>query len=47
LEQLRFLENGVPIRCVEVEAPGQVFWELNNPVDTPRVEAALKNLGVE
>lgn len=47
LEQLRFLENGVPIRCVEVEAPGQVFWELNNPVDTPRIEAALKDLGVE
>jgi len=47
LEQLRFLENGVPIRCVEVEAPGQVFWELNNPVDTPRIETALKNLGVE
>lgn len=47
LEQLRFLENGVPIQCVEVEAPGRVFWELNNPVDTPRVEAALKKLGVE
>ena len=47
LEQLRFLENGVPIRCVKVEAPGQVFWELNNPIDTPRIEEALKDLGVE
>lgn len=47
LEQLRFLENGVPIRCVEVEAPGRVFWELNNPVDVPRIEAALVELGVE
>jgi len=47
LEQLRFLENNVPIRCVEVEAPGRVFWELNNPNDTPRVEAALAKLGVE
>lgn len=47
LEQLRFLENGVPVRCVEVEAPGRVFWELNNPVDTPRIEAALSKLGVE
>ena len=47
LEQLRFLENGVPISCVEVEAPGRVFWELNNPIDTPRVEAALAKLGVE
>jgi len=41
LEQLRFLENGRPILCVEVTAPGRVFWELNNPVDVPRIEAAL------
>ncbi|MCL4158266.1 UNVERIFIED_CONTAM: hypothetical protein GTU68_053916 [Idotea baltica] len=47
LEQLRFLENGTPVQCVEVEAPGRVFWELNNPVDTPRVEAALAKLGVD
>lgn len=47
LEQLRFLENGVPISCVEVEAPGRVFWELNNPVDTARIEAALAEIGME
>lgn len=47
LEQLRFLENGASVQCVEVEAPGRVFWELNNPVDTPRIEAALAKLGVE
>lgn len=41
LEQLRFLENGAEILCVEVEARGAVFWELNNPEDTPRIEAAL------
>ena len=41
LEQLRFLENGHPILCVEVSAPGRVFWELNNPVDVTRIEAAL------
>jgi 3-deoxy-manno-octulosonate cytidylyltransferase (CMP-KDO synthetase) len=41
LEQLRFLENGRPILCVEVSAPGRVFWELNNPVDVARIEAAL------
>ncbi len=41
LEQLRFLENGRPILCVEVTAPGRVFWELNNPVDVARIEAAL------
>jgi 3-deoxy-manno-octulosonate cytidylyltransferase (CMP-KDO synthetase) len=41
LEQLRFLENGLGIACVEVEARGRVFWELNNPEDVPRIEAAL------
>ena len=44
LEQLRFLENGYPIRCVEVDAKGQVFWELNNPEDIPRIETALRDL---
>lgn len=42
LEQLRFLENGHKVRCVEVEANGRVFWELNNPEDVPRIEAVLK-----
>ncbi len=46
LEQLRFLENGVPVRCVEVEARGRVFWELNNPVDVDRVERALSRAGI-
>lgn len=41
LEQLRFLENGAEILCVEVEARGAVFWELNNPEDVARIEAAL------
>lgn len=41
LEQLRFLYNRIPVRCVEVEARGQVFWEVNHPGDVPRVEAAL------
>lgn len=45
LEQLRFMENGEPVTCVEVEAKGAVFWELNNPSDTPRVEAALARAG--
>lgn len=47
LEQLRFLENGVPVTCVEVEARGRVFWELNNPVDVARVEAVLAQEGTE
>lgn len=44
LEQLRFLEHGYTVRCVEVEARDRVFWELNNPEDIPRIEAALKDL---
>ncbi|MAV46936.1 MAG: 3-deoxy-manno-octulosonate cytidylyltransferase [Alphaproteobacteria bacterium TMED89] len=41
LEQLRFLVNGTNIACVMVENEGRVFWELNNPEDVPRIEAAL------
>jgi 3-deoxy-manno-octulosonate cytidylyltransferase (CMP-KDO synthetase) len=44
LEQLRFLENGAAVACVEVDARGRLFWELNNPEDIPRIEAALKEL---
>jgi 3-deoxy-manno-octulosonate cytidylyltransferase (CMP-KDO synthetase) len=46
LEQLRFLENGMPVLCVEVEARGRSFWELNNPEDVPRIEAMLARMGV-
>ncbi|MCF6304088.1 MAG: 3-deoxy-manno-octulosonate cytidylyltransferase [Rhodobacteraceae bacterium] len=46
LEQLRFLENGAKIKCVEVQAKNRVFWEVNNPVDVERVEAALAQMGV-
>ncbi len=41
LEQLRFLENGAKVACVEVDARGRVFWELNNPADVTRIEAVL------
>ena len=41
LEQLRFLENGERVACVEVDARGRVFWELNNPVDVARIESVL------
>jgi len=41
LEQLRFLEQGQPVLCVEVNARGHMFWELNNPVDVARIEAVL------
>ena len=42
LEQLRFLYNAMPVRCVPVEARGRVFWELNNPEDVARIEKVLK-----
>ena len=41
LEQLRFLENGRVMKCVEVDAKGRMFWELNNPEDISRIEGAL------
>jgi 3-deoxy-manno-octulosonate cytidylyltransferase (CMP-KDO synthetase) len=45
LEQLRVLENGGAIRVVEVDAQGRPFWEINNPQDVARVEAALAQHG--
>ncbi len=41
LEQLRFLYNGMPVKCVEVDAKGRLFWELNNPEDVARIEKVL------
>ena len=46
LEQLRFLENGIPVRCVEVEARGRAFWELNNPSDIPLIEDIMAREGI-
>ena len=46
LEQLRFLERGVEMLCVEVAARGRQFWELNNPEDVPRIEAMMKEMGM-
>mgnify|MGYP001061533797 CR=1 FL=1 len=45
LEQLRFLEAGQAVLCVEVTAQGRKFWELNNPQDVPRIEAMLMEMG--
>ena len=42
LEQLRFMENGIPVACVEVNAQGRAFWELNNPVDVARIEEIMR-----
>ncbi|MBL4800160.1 MAG: 3-deoxy-manno-octulosonate cytidylyltransferase [Oleispira sp.] len=41
LEQLRFLENGENMLCVEVDANGKEFWEVNNPEDIPLIEKLL------
>ncbi|HUF85829.1 MAG TPA: manno-octulosonate cytidylyltransferase [Thermohalobaculum sp.] len=46
LEQLRFLENGEPVLCVEVEARGARFWELNNPEDVAPIERVLAERGI-
>ena len=45
LEQLRFLENGRHVLCVEVAAHGRQFWELNNPSDVPVIEAMMATMG--
>ncbi|MDO5529683.1 MAG: manno-octulosonate cytidylyltransferase [Paracoccus sp. (in: a-proteobacteria)] len=45
LEQLRFLEHGRRLLCVDVEARGRQFWELNNPEDIPRIESMLAAMG--
>jgi len=47
LEQLRFLEAGHSVLCVEVEAKGRQFWELNNPEDVPKIEKMLQDMGLE
>ncbi|MGC1502602.1 MAG: manno-octulosonate cytidylyltransferase [Sulfitobacter sp.] len=47
LEQLRFMENGRSVLCVEVEANGREFWELNNPEDVPKIESMMAKMGLE
>jgi len=47
LEQLRFMEQGHHVRCVEVEARGKQFWELNNPEDVPVIEQMMREMGLE
>lgn len=46
LEQLRFMENGRRLLCVEVDARGRQFWELNNPEDVPRIEKMMQEMGI-
>ncbi len=44
LEQLRFMENHRSVLCVEVDAKGRQFWELNNPADVSRIEAMMRDM---
>ena len=46
LEQLRFLEQGRRVLCVEVEARTRQFWELNNPQDKARIEAMMLHMKI-
>ncbi|MGE5721416.1 MAG: 3-deoxy-manno-octulosonate cytidylyltransferase family protein [Sphingomonadales bacterium] len=47
LEQLRFLDIGLPVEVVEVAPPDWEIWELNNPSDTTPIEHALALMGLE
>jgi 3-deoxy-manno-octulosonate cytidylyltransferase (CMP-KDO synthetase) len=47
LEQLRFLDAGIPVSLVEVDARGRDIWELNNASDIPPIESALAALGID
>ncbi|PJE37326.1 3-deoxy-manno-octulosonate cytidylyltransferase [Pseudooceanicola lipolyticus] len=47
LEQLRFMENGRRVLCVEVESRGRQFWELNNPEDVSRLESMMAQMGLD
>jgi len=43
LEQLRFLENDIPIQCVHVDAQEIVHSGVDSPEDIPRAEAILRS----
>ncbi|MEM9497249.1 MAG: manno-octulosonate cytidylyltransferase [Pseudomonadota bacterium] len=47
LEQLRFVETGHVVLCVQVDARGRKFWELNNPEDIDRIEAMMREMHIE
>lgn len=41
LEQLRFLDIGVPVQVIDMPLPHGGLWEVNNPEDVPVVERLL------
>lgn len=46
LEQLRFLEAGLPVRVVTFDPVGWDCIELNNPEDVPVIERVLRERGI-
>jgi len=46
LEQLRFLDAGIAIRMVTLDAPADGLWEVNHPGDVALAEAALRVRGL-
>ena len=47
LEQLRFLENDIPIDCVEIGAEELVHSGVDSPEDIPRAEGLLRSRGIK
>jgi 3-deoxy-manno-octulosonate cytidylyltransferase (CMP-KDO synthetase) len=45
LEQLRVLENGIPIKIVPVDYRGRTAWSVDSPEDIPIVEKILAEEG--
>ena len=45
LEQLRALENGIPIRVVIVDYQGRTHWAVDSPEDVKTVEAIIAKEG--
>jgi 3-deoxy-manno-octulosonate cytidylyltransferase (CMP-KDO synthetase) len=45
LEQLRALENGIPVRVVEVDMRGRTLWSIDNREDVVRVEEIIRAEG--
>ena len=45
LEQLRALENGIPLRVVEVDYRGRTHWSIDNPEDVAVAERIIEREG--
>lgn len=45
LEQLRALENGIPIQIVEVDYRGRSHWSVDNPEDIAIIEKIIRDEG--